>query len=128
MALPHNTMYWHCHHDLLCEFVTNPNERIEYIAGNKSWDEIEIRLRLFKPIKGTLPPEVLNAWAAYYKIGTAYDKTWNSFFRLWSGPLYHKVWDAYDEAIATSSKELKRLHAEECPDCPWDGKTIFSCL
>ena len=26
---------------------------------------------------------------------------------------------AYDEAIASA-------HAKECPDCPWDGRTIFA--
>lgn len=30
-----------------------------------------------------------------------------------------KAWEAY-------GKELKILHQELCPDCPWDGHTIFS--
>ena len=35
----------------------------------------------------------------------------------------------YEEAYASARKVFEEaivsLHAKECPDCPWDGKTIF---
>jgi len=31
-----------------------------------------------------------------------------------------------EEAIQTAMPKLEKLHAELCPDCPWDGKTIFA--
>ncbi len=102
MTLPHNTLYWHCHHDVLCEFVDNPQERIDYIIWAKPNAEIDIRLRLFQPVKGKLPPDVVEAWAAYDKARAAYDK-----------------------ARENHREELEALHAKECPNCPWDGKTIF---
>ena len=33
--------------------------------------------------------------------------------------------NAYAEVLAKHGPEVEALHAEECPDCPWDGKTIF---
>ena len=33
--------------------------------------------------------------------------------------------DAVRAAYATCLPELEALHAKECPDCPWDGRTIF---
>jgi len=36
---------------------------------------------------------------------------------------YYKAREAYYKAYG---KELTILHEELCPDCPWDGKTIFT--
>uniref|UniRef100_A0A6H1ZYZ7 Uncharacterized protein n=1 Tax=viral metagenome TaxID=1070528 RepID=A0A6H1ZYZ7_9ZZZZ len=89
---------FHCHHDTLVEWVSNYDERVEAIKANKPLEEQELRLRLFKliPIE-RLPTELLEARAAYAKARAACAK-------------------AYFEG----------LHRELCPDCPWNGETIFS--
>ncbi len=137
MTLPHNTYYWHCHHEVLCEFVGDPQERIDYIKMAKPNAEIDIRLRLFQPVKGKLPPDVVEAEAAYDKAGAARNKAGAAYDKAWAA--YDKARKACDKAAAARNKagaaynrarenhreELEALHAKECPNCPWDRKTIF---
>ncbi len=137
MTLPHNTYYWHCHHEVLCEFVGNPQERIDYIKEAKADSEVEIRLRLFQPIKGELPLAVVEAGAAYDKAGAAYEKAGAAYVKARAarnkaraayekaGAAYDKAWAACVKAGENHREELEALHAKECPNCPWDGKTIF---
>jgi hypothetical protein len=39
--------------------------------------------------------------------------------------VYNTEETAYDQAILGNYPALKALHRQECPNCPWDGKTIF---
>ena len=44
----------HCHHSELEEKLTEPAEsRIQYILSDKPTNEQALRLRLFRPVKGT---------------------------------------------------------------------------
>src|SRR3990167_3482925 len=111
------TIAWHVHHDRLLEPLTEPiGNRIAYIKANKSKHEVETRLRLLKPVKGRLPWEVGKAWEAYGKAWEAYGK---------AGEAYGKAWEAYGKAVLDHKDEIEALHREECPNCPWDGETIF---
>lgn len=101
--------FWHVHHEILAEPSDNIEERIEYIKNNKSSEEIEIRLRLLKEVKGQLPRAYAEAWKAYDDAGKARDDACK----------------AYAEAGKAYACEIEALHKIECPDCPWDGKTIF---
>jgi hypothetical protein len=48
--------WWHVHHEVLVEHLTEPvRARINYITNNKPDDEIEIRLKLLKPVLGKIP-------------------------------------------------------------------------
>jgi len=68
-------LFWHIHHDTLIESLTEPLKvRIAYIKKEKSEDEIKLRLKLLKPVKGKLPMEVIKARKAYDKARKAYDK------------------------------------------------------
>jgi len=104
---------FHCHHDTLCEWVSDYDEWVDYIKEYKPPQEIELRLRLFQMIPEERLPEEL------VKAGTAYDKARTA---------YVKAGTAHDKAIVSHTKELEKLHAELCPNCTWDGKTIFKEL
>jgi len=109
---------WHVHHNMLVEPLLVPlKERMAYIKECKPAQEQELRLRLLKPVKGTLPPELIEAGQAYNEARRAYDEAWQA---------YIEAGLACKEMIQVHKEEIERLHAEECPDCPWDGKTIFS--
>ncbi len=109
--------YWHIHHDVLCEFATWPIEnRIAYIQENKPEHEIETRLRLLRPVKGALPKGFIEAWVAYDQAWVAYEK---------DRAACDKAWVAYGKAWAAYKSEIEALHEAECPNCPWNGKTIF---
>ena len=51
--------YWHIHHETLVENLTEPlQNRIDCIKSSKPKDEIKLRLKLLKPVKGILPKTI----------------------------------------------------------------------
>ena len=73
--------------------------------------------------------------AAYDKARAAYDKAGAALYKTRAA--YDKARAAYDKAGAalyktrsamTSDPVVLALHARECPDCPWNGHTIFPNL
>lgn len=156
---------WHCHDKLLLEWVWDYEERVKYIRIAKPIGEQKLRLCLFQPVKGDLPPEVVRAWEAYNEAREAYDgaqeaydeaqeacdeaqeacdeaeeaydEAWEACdeaqearARAWEAcakarGAYVKAWAACEKAMEKYRVEIEALHAQECPDCPWDGKTIF---
>ena len=137
MAEVQTGFFWHVHHRVLLEWCYSYNERASYISEQKREDQKETRLRLFKPVRGTLPQEVVEAgrvldkaWHAYDEAGRASDKAWHAYNR--AGRASDEVWQAYnrarrayDEALHKNMPAIEALHKEECHDCPWNGKTIF---
>lgn len=157
--------YWHVHHDILMGWCFDYYKRVNFIKKNKPGNEQEIRLKLFKPVKGKLPNKLLKAGVAYSKARTAYDEAIAAYDEAWiayskavaayykpffeydeawaaydeAGVAYSKAMAAdnetraaynearaaYDEAWAANYKQIEDLHKKECPNCTWDGKTIF---
>ena len=110
--------YWHIHHDVLLEPLTEPiTNRIKFIKENKPKSEIPLRLKLLKPVKGKLPEELV-------KVREACDKAWEAYDK--AREAYDKARKAYEKALLKYKKEINKLHEIECPDCPWNGETIFS--
>jgi len=97
-----NGLYWHVHHDKLFEWCYDYEGRLDFIKNNKPEGEIELRLKLFQPIKGKVPKEIIEAWQKH-----------------------DEAWQKYHEARQKYHEYMKSLHENECPNCPWDGKTIF---
>ena len=139
------TFAWHVHHETLIEPLTEPIEnRIAYIKEYKPASQVELRLRLLKPVQGELPAALNKAKAALDKAFTARDKAFTAYAKAWAAYVkaraalnkakaaldkaraaYAKAWAAYVKAGAACMPEIEALHAIECPDCPWDGTTIF---
>ena len=127
------TLYWHIHHEILLEDTTDIQERIDYIKEGKPEDEIPLRLKLMTPV---LHPEKLpssfrkareaycKAWEAYDKAAEAYDKAMEAYDK--AREAYDKAAEAYYKARKACAPQIEKLHREEHPDCPWNGKTIFS--
>ena len=61
------------------------------------------------------------AFDAYSRAFDAYSRVFDAYSR--AREAYNKAFDAYIEAF---EKDIKRLHNELCPDCPFDGHTIFT--
>ena len=123
--------YWHIHHDVLVEYTTAPiEERIWYIQEHKPPEEVAVRLRLLKPVVGELP----ESFAAAAKSLDAAEKAYAAAAKSLAAAA--KSLDAAEKALDDAVKayaatrlscddEIEQLHRNECPDCPWDGKTIF---
>ena len=137
-------LFWHVHHEFILEWCHGYNERAEYIRTRKPKKEIDVRLRLFKAVKGELSKEVIEAckaqiearkaydeaWKAQIEARKAYDEAWKAYYEAWKA--YYEAWKAYiemrnifQEILLKNKKEIEALHALECFNCPWDGKTIF---
>jgi tetratricopeptide (TPR) repeat protein len=70
------------------------------------------------------------AWETYDEAGKTYAEAGKTYAEARetcdeAEKTYDEAWKTYAEARETCEAELIKLHAELCPDCPWDGKTIF---
>src|SRR3989337_1265864 len=130
--------YWHIHHkDFLLEWSDDIQERIDFIQAEKPKHEVEIRLRLLKPVQGALPPKLVKAGDArdkaydanakardaVVKASVAYAKAGDAFVKAKAA--FVKAKAAYNKAYDECLPQIEALHALECPDCPWNGTTIF---
>jgi len=141
---------WHVHHLVLVELLTEPIEdRIKYIktvkASTETQEQIALRLRLLRPVKGMLPIDYDEARDASDKARKVYDEAREACDEARKASdkarkalgearkVYDEAREACDEAEKTykgigvaCKTEIEALHKIECPDCPWDGETIFS--
>jgi len=131
-------IYRHCHHNKLFEYVYDEQERINYIINRKPANEVDTRLRLFKPEKmENLPKEVKEAYKAHNKARKAREEAYKACEEAReareealeayeeANKAYGAMYKVLKEAIVNNMDKLEELHRKECPDCPWDGKTIF---
>ena len=137
---------WHIYHNILVEPLTEPlKRRIKYIRLHKPKEEIEMRLRLLKLVKGDLPTEIIEAdeacleadkvWLEAYKACREAGEAWREAGEAWR-EIYKacleadKTWrEAYKACLEAGEKNkdlIETLHREECPDCPWNGNSILS--
>ena len=49
------------------------------------------------------------------------DKEWEKAYQK-----RKKAYQEWEKVLGEHQVEIEALHKVECPDCPWDGKTIFS--
>ena len=116
------TASWHCHHDILCEWDSEPREvRIAFIKAEKPLHEQELRLRLYRPMSA----EGCRLLARLATAREVWERTpegiaWSDDYEAWMTRT--EVWTTTRNAIAAA---IEALHKLECADCPWDGTTIF---
>ena len=116
-GVPVGALTLHCHHGELGERLIEPAEnRIAYILSDKPKTEQALRLRLFRPV----PQALVEADADWQKA----DADWQKADADW-----HKADADWQKAYADWQKAyaefFDRTHAPLCPDCPWNGSTIF---
>jgi len=119
--------YWHCHHNILVEYVYDYQERVNYIKQEKPANEIDTRLRLFKPVKGELPKayakackayaKVPKACKAYAKVRKAYDKVRKAYDKAYDK--VYKVREAHDKAREAHDKAYDK--AREAHDKAYEA-------
>lgn len=126
--------YWHADHDVLVARLTVPIEdQIEYIMHHEPAAEIETRLRLLRPVQNVAVLDgyetaVRRTWEAYKALECwAGDTHKAAEYRAWKAheAVMRRVWKTYDALVRQRWEAQKELHRKECPNCPWNGKTIF---
>lgn len=145
-------LWWHVHHNLLFEPLTAPVDvRREVIVKQKPLWAVPIRLRLLAPVRGEVPEALAHALdacrqamairdrtrvaydqaaEAYYQAGgigyqgmDAVGQTWDTYKQATTD--LDSAWFAYEKERIRSLPQMEALHKKECPDCPWDGESIF---
>ena len=152
-GVPVGAMAWHCHHEQLAEPLTQPAEaRIAYILSDKPIEEQALRLHLFRPIhdaaveaawvtydaatkaaRATHNAAIDAAWVTRNAAIKAAQVTYNAALEAAHQAAYNAALEAaqvtYNAALeaaqAAYNAALEAAHQAECPDCPWDGRTIF---
>ena len=119
--VPH--LAWHLHHEKLLEVCFSCEERIAYIKSDKPLHEQEIRLRLFRPVVGPLPARLAKALAGWAKARAELAKACTGWVK--ARTKWDRAYTKWDRALAGFMPELEEMHRRECPNCPWDGRTIF---
>ena len=115
-------MFWHVHHDYLCEYCYDYDERVRYIKKNKPENEVKTRLRLMKPVKGKLPKEFVEADKKRDEAWKKRDEAWKKWDEA-----YEKREEAckkWEEAYRKYLPELEKLHKKECGCKEWNGRKI----
>lgn len=85
--------WWHVHHQELVEQLTEPvRARINYIKKGKPKDEIELRLKLLKPVLGDIPTTKAG-WKKLHKVecGCGYDFKKKTIFTKKNGLVKKEV-------------------------------------
>ena len=117
----------HIHHagGLLVEFLNEPAEnRIRAILG-KPANQQPRRLRAFRLWRGILTPAFVEAgrvWREATLVGREADRIGLEAGRVWreADLVWRKATLVYNALPST-----RKAHAAQCPDCPWDGRTLF---
>lgn len=139
-ANPWTGFYWHVHHEILIEWCYDYQRRVRYILAQKPTEEHPLRLRLFQPVRD--PPAALveagavaaqaeaARAAASVVIANAHNR---GIFSKTAEDVYLEAEADRDQAtirlaraITAQHRQIQALHKIECPDCPWNGKTIFA--
>ena len=119
--------FWHVHHEVLVEWCFDYDERDRYIRSYKPLTEQKTRLRLFRPVRGKLPKEVIKARQALNETWQAINKAWRAHDK--AGQVLNKqvlnTEQVLNKALKENMLKIEALHREECPNCPWNGHTIF---
>ena len=106
---------YHIHHDVLVEWCTDYAQRVKFIKEMKPKEEQKLRLRLFQLI----PDAVIKSLPSYAEWEKAYAERDKAYAER------DKAYAEWDKAYAIIIAELTKLHSQLCPDCTWNGKTIF---
>ena len=128
-------MVWHAFHaGSLCQMVDLEARRAE-IEEIKPPNELPTRRRLMKPVIGQLPMEFVGAceaweatreaaWEAWEAAREAREAAWGTA-REAREAAWGTAREAWEAAYTKHKAEIERLHAVECPNCPWDGESIL---
>jgi len=130
---------FHVYDCQLVDFCFDYDEKVEVIKEDKYQDEQALRLRLLQIIpKSRLPRPLVEAIKAYDGAIKALDEARNAldedknaygdakkaYDRAWEA--CNRTVDACYEVLKVCEPELIKLHEELCPNCPWNGSTIFT--
>lgn len=131
-ANPSAKQAWHLHHEKLFETLTEPAaNRIDYVLWQKPSNEVETRLRLFRPVRmpaaSPTPASSSSASQLSALSNIRYYADILKGAKLASFASFLTALGSLEKEVKTPKPpDMNQLHREQCdPHCPWDGNTIF---
>lgn len=119
--------YWHIHHEVLHEPLTEPVKNREEAIRRKgeSPERIFTRLFLMRPVAET--PDTTASKEAADRARRNRDAAYAAYVK---GELsrqgYEVLNQKWNKAANAAKVDWEALHKAQCdPQCPWDGHTIF---
>ena len=96
--------------------------RVEWNAASAKWDAASAKQDAASAKQDAAWAERDAAWAEWYAASAEQDAAWAN------RDAARVEWNAarveWDAACADHRPAIEALHREECPGCPWDGKTL----
>jgi len=92
---------WHCWHNKLISYYDGYNRRVGQIKDHKPANQHEVRLERFQFVKGPVPDYLTE---------------------------HRCEWNVAEHLKQNHPRDYERLlakHEKQCPDCPWNGRTLF---
>ena len=125
---PVDGWYWHSGHAHLVSWMTAAHAagRWFVVATQKPERERPTRARLMHPVARPYPDWLAEAgrlWDEGNRLWAERERLRAEANRLWDEADW--LWDDADRLLTAHAADLDALHAAQCPDCPWDGETIF---
>lgn len=131
--------WWlHIRHYKLAEQSDCIEKRIEFIKACKPIEEQELHLKLLKKVKNQQAMQEYDqahkrAWKARDQARQEYELAREQAWQAYDNQTYEQEYEqeyeqalqTYNQALQTYTLAIEALHKLECPDCPWDGHTIF---
>ena len=140
---PKAGLYWLLHHDTPIEWTDNIDERWDYVCKHKPKEELPVRLKWMRPVKGQLPKALDDAYKAYFDARKACNDAWKAYNDACKAyfearkayndarkalddarKAYDDACKAYDDACKAYEPEIDALMTKELPGCPWDGRSL----
>ena len=120
-------LVWHYHHRILVELTDEPiRRRNAFIECAKPQEERAERHRRLRCVRGPVPTFIVKAIEALRVAEKVIEKMPDNTLEVtWRQAINRLTHERLALTRALRKKAMLRLHAKECPDCPWDGHTIF---
>ena len=102
MSKPTAGMYWHVWHNQLVSWCVDVDARIKTIKTEKPEGQRATRLRLLRPVRGTLPAEYIEACHKCSETKAKCDKARRECDKAaaeYTQAEYHKAWAEYYKAL-----------------------------
>lgn len=137
---PRSGFYWHPDYRSLYGWIFDIDECWNHIITRYPKAMLQRQLGRIHPVQN-VPDLLVKVGESYDKVQRDYEKVGTREEALLSdydklGPVWDSAREQYDKARtevdvnyrAVQSEcavEMGALHELECPDCPWDGMTLF---
>jgi len=115
----------HCHHDTFIEYCYDYRARVKYIKKDKSKEEQEIRLRVFKLLPDEAVKDIPIEWTEAYQRFLEEDRKYQRVDKYQETDRWREAHRKYREADHKWYQESKdSFHAKHCGCKEWNGKEL----